>query len=157
MRIGGIDPSSSICGTAIVVDGSLSSTSHWKRGKVGSDPERLYDYFLWLMGWLVASSLDIVVVEALSVARGAEVTRKISHYQAISVVCCKLRDLTVIEARTTTARKHTLGNGGLSKEAAWAEMKRRYPDHPFMRADQGGYDEMDAAVLALAGPSIAES
>jgi len=157
MRVGGIDPSSDICGTAMVVDGSLAVTSYWKREKVGSDPERLYDYFLWLMRWLLIEQPDIVVVEALSVSRGAETTRKISHYQAASVLACKMRDLTVIEARTTTARKHALGNGGLSKENAWAEMKKRYSHHPFARADQGGYDEMDAAVLALAGPSIAES
>lgn len=158
MRIGGIDPSSSICGVAVVVDGELTKSTHWKRQKGGSDPQRLYEYFIWLMAWLVSETpLDIVVVESLSVTQGADVTRKISHYQAVSVLCCKLRGITVIEARVSEARKHALGKGNYSKEEAWAMMRIKYDKHSFALAKSGGYDEADAGVLALAGPSIAES
>lgn len=157
MRIEGIDPSSSICGTALVIDGGLVSSTHWKKDKHASDPEGLYKYFLWLMARLVADQPDMAVVESLSVTRNAEAVRKISHYQAVSVLCCKLRSITVIEARVSSARKHALGNGNMSKEEAWAVMKATYASHPFQLAKSGGYDESDAAVLALAGPAIAES
>jgi Holliday junction resolvasome RuvABC endonuclease subunit len=157
MRIGGIDPSSTRCGVALAVDEKLETSDVWVRDKRGSAPEGLHDYFIWLMAWLIAFQPDIVVVEFLSVERNAETTRKISHYQAISVLACKLRGITVIEARVSSARKHTLGRGNLSKEDAWKEMKRLHPSHKFQRADSGGYDEMDAGVLALAGPRLTES
>lgn len=157
MRIGGIDPSSTKCGVALVVDEHLESTAVWVRDKKGTAPQGLHDYFVWLMAWLLANEPDIVVVEFLSVERNAETVRKISHYQAISALCCKLRGVTVIEARVSSARKHALGRGNMSKEDAWKEIKRLHPKHSFTRANLGGYDEMDAAVLALAGPKLAES
>jgi Holliday junction resolvasome RuvABC endonuclease subunit len=157
MRIAGLDPSSSNCGAAIAIDGHIELTNVWKKDKNASAPEGLLSYFIWLWAWLIANEPDMAVVEFLSVERNAETTRKISHYQAISVICCKLRGVMVIEARTTSARKHALGKGNLSKEDAWKEMKRLHPDHKFSRADKGGYDEMDAAVLAIAGTSLAES
>lgn len=156
MRIGGIDPSSTKCGVALVVDDHLDSSAVWVRDKKGTAPQGLHDYFLWLTAWLLVHTPDIVVVEFLSVERNAEAVRKISHYQAVSVLACKLRGITVIEARVTSARKHTLGRGNISKEDAWKEIKRLHPTHDFTRADRGGYDEMDAAVLALAGPKLAE-
>lgn len=157
MRIEGIDPSSSICGTALVIDGSLNSSSHWKKEKSVSDPDGLYKYFLWLNSRLIADYPDIAIVESLSVTRNAIAVRKISHYQAVSVLTCKLRGILVIEARVSSARKHALGNGNLSKEEAWAMMRVQHVNHSFNLAKSGGYDEMDAAVLALAGPAIAES
>jgi Holliday junction resolvasome RuvABC endonuclease subunit len=95
-------------------------------------------------------------IEFLSVERNAQSTRVVSHYQAASVIACKLKGLVVVEARVTSARKAVLDNGALSKQEAFDEMKKRYPQIQFGRIDKGGGDRTDALVLALAGPSIAE-
>lgn len=158
MKIAGIDPSSSNTGVAIAIDSVLTRAACWKPStKNLGAPDKLTEAFMWLMAWLLAEEPDMAVVEFLSVERNAQVTRVVSHYQAISVLACKLRGVVVIEARTTTARKHALGKGNLSKEEAWKEMKRLHPSFQFAHANKGGYDEMDAAVLAIAGPAIAEA
>lgn len=157
MRVAGIDPSSSNCGVALVVDGKLESTDVWKKDKNESPPEGLWSYFIWLWAWLIANQPDMACVEFLSVEKNAETTRKISHYQAVSALACKLRGIVVVESRVTTARKHALGKGNLSKEDAWKQLKEKRPHHQFKAAKSGGYDEADAAVLAIAGPAVAES
>lgn len=95
-------------------------------------------------------------VEFLKVTRNAETTRKVSHYQAASVLACKQAGLVVIEASVSQARKDALGNGGLSKEDAFALVKKLFPDHKFKTVKRGGMDESDAIVLGIAGPGMAE-
>lgn len=128
----------------------------WDRPKNGSAPQRLDDYFTWLMSWLTFNKPDLACIEFLSVERNAQTTRVVSHYQAASVIACKRKGLVVVEARATSARKAVLGNGALSKQAAFDIIKKRYPEILLGRFDKGGGDKSDALILALAGPAIAE-
>jgi Holliday junction resolvasome RuvABC endonuclease subunit len=157
MKVVGIDPSSSCCGVALVDDGEPVLLATWERPKNGSAPARLTEYFVWLRQWICMNKPDMACVEFLSVERNAATTRVISHYQAASVLACKLKGVLVIEARTTSARKAVLGDGSLSKEAVFELMRKRYPQLEFGRFKHGGGDRSDALLLALAGPSIAEA
>lgn len=159
MRVLGIDPSSAICGVALLnhkgEKPQIEHTWTWHKNKSKSSPWNLADYYEWLTH-ICAFDIDMACVEFLSVERNAQTTRKVSHYQAVSALACKQNGLMVIEARVSSARKEALGRGDLPKEAAWQAVKKLYPDWEFQRADRGGYDEADAVVLALAGPGIAE-
>jgi Holliday junction resolvasome RuvABC endonuclease subunit len=155
LKVAGIDPSSSVCGVAITEDEKLLLTDAWFKPKNKSAPERLVDYFIWLQSWLTANEPDIAVVEFLSVERNAESTRMVSHYQAISVLVCKLRGRMVIEARVTSARKVALGRGNMKKEEVYTDIKKKYPQHKFRGFKSGGADETDAVVLSLSA-SLAE-
>ena len=156
MRIVGLDPSSTCCGIALVVDDEPTMLDAWERPKIGSAPARLTEYFVWLRTWLALNKPDMACVEFLSVERNAQTTRIIAHYQAASVIACKLKGLVVVEARVTSARKAVLGDGSLAKPKVFELMKKRYPHLEFGRFDRGGGDRADALVLALAGPAIAE-
>lgn len=156
MKIVGIDPSSTCCGIAFVIDGEPTMVDSWHRPKNGSAPARLVDYFNWLKIWLSLNKPDMACVEFLSVERNAQSTRVVSHYQAVSVLACKMKGLVVVEARVTSARKAVVDNGAMPKDKVFELMKKRYPKLEFGRFDKGGADRSDALVLALAGPSIAE-
>lgn len=95
-------------------------------------------------------------VEFLSVERNAQTTRKVSHFQAISVLACKQAHLVVIEGRVSSARAEALGRGDIKKEDAHEQVKKMFPQHKFKAVNRGGMDETDAVVLALAGPGLAE-
>jgi Holliday junction resolvasome RuvABC endonuclease subunit len=156
MKIAGIDPSSSCTGVALTENDKLISTDAWHKPKNKSSPECLVDYFTWLQNWIFANEPDICVVEFLSVTRNAEAVRVISHYQALSVLVCKLRNKMVIEARVSSARKATLGKGNLSKQESYNIIKKRFPQEDWGRIDNGGADRADALILALAGLKLAE-
>ena len=156
MKIMGIDPSSTICGVALVEDERLLATWTWKKDKTRSGVWNLADYFKWIDRLISTQGPHMVCVEFLSVERNAQTTRKVSHFQAASALAAKLRGKMTIEGRVSSARKEALGDGSMSKDAAWVAVRERFPDHDFQRADLGGYDEADATVLALAATGIAE-
>lgn len=155
MKIVGIDPSSTCCGLALMEDGRLLRTDAWKRPKKGSAPERLLDCFVYMVAWIIVNRPDMAAIEFLSVERNAKTTRVVSHYQATCTLACKQQGLIVIEGRVSSARAIALGNGGLSKENAYEEVRKRFPDHNFGR-DDARMDRTDATVLAMAGPALAE-
>lgn len=144
----------------MVEDGQLLRTWTWSKTPSKSDAWNLYDYYEWLTKAVVnpfgGTIAPMACVEFLKVTRNAEATRKVSHYQAISVLVCKQQGLVVIEAAVSSARKETLGKGNLSKEEAFSKIKKMHPEHKFLRADKGGMDESDAIVLGHAGPGLAE-
>lgn len=117
------------------------------------------DYFNWLKMHVVFSHPHMAVIEMSAFSTGAkgnfQAAQAVAFYQAISAVCCKLSGLVVVETRVSSARKAALGNGGLSKDAVWDIMKKRY-DGLFAPKTRGGLDECDALVLALAGERVAE-
>lgn len=156
MRVLGIDPSSTLCGLALVVDGDLVDTWTWKKQEGKSGPWNLYDYFTFVMRVADASRPQMAVVESLSVERNAVTARKVSHYQAASVLACKEMGIMTVEARVSSARKEALGRGNMSKDEAFQAIKKMFPKHKFKAKTSGGYDETDATVLAVAGPGIAE-
>lgn len=162
MRIIGLDPSSSFCGAAIIdTPYDVLKVMHWKRDINRSHPQGFVDYFNWL-GWrIIQHKPDMAVIEmgAYAMVRGGkgnfQALQAVSFYQAISALSCKINGLVVIESRATSARKAVLGNGGLSKDATWDLMRKRY-DGLFAPKTRGGLDECDALILALAGERVAE-
>lgn len=162
MKVLGIDPSSTLTGFALVEDGELLKTWVWEKNKSKSDAWNLSNYYdelyfklhnVFGIGEPIA---PMACVEFLKVTKNAGTVRKLSHYQAASVLACKRAGLVVIEAAVSSARKEALGKGNLSKEECFKRIKKLFPGHTFLRADKGGMDESDAIVLALAGPGLAE-
>jgi Holliday junction resolvasome RuvABC endonuclease subunit len=157
----GIDPSSARSGGALVEHRprsvKLVETMLWEKNERRSHPWNLHNFFETVCGWCESTEADRATIEALSVARGAQVTRMIAFYQAAAVLGCKVSGLTVIEARVSTARMIVLGDGNMPKEEAHKAVKKKFPKHKFKRYDSGGSDETDATVLALAGPDISEA
>jgi Holliday junction resolvasome RuvABC endonuclease subunit len=156
VKVAGFDPSSACFGVALVDGTDLVQTDVWRRPTRGTAPERLFACYSWLIAWLLLWTPDIVSIEFLSVERGAKTTRVISHYQAAGSLAAKAVGLPVIEGRVGQARAQVLGNGGLSKEDAFAAVREMFPRHRFGAFDKGGGDRSDAVVMALAGPSLAE-
>lgn len=159
MKVIGIDPASGLTGVALLDGDRLVKTWVWEKEKSKSDAHNLMAYYDWLLE-VVKSPFGVVApmacVEFLKVTQNAQTVRKLSHYQAVSVLACKHAGLVVIETAVSSARKEALGKGNLSKEESFALIKKRFPDHKFRRADKGGMDESDAIVLGLAGPGLAE-
>lgn len=156
MRVLGIDPSSSISGGATVEKGKLRRTMLWFKNERRSHPHNLHDFFNTVKLWCEEEDPDVACIEALSVSRGAQVTRMIAFYQAAAVLACKEMGVTVIEAKVSRARMLVLGDGSMSKEDAHPAIKKMFPKHKFKQFKSGGADETDATVLAVAGPDVAE-
>lgn len=164
MRILGIDPSSTFCGLALYdTDAGERTVGHWERDKKKSHPEGMKSYFYFLSRWIATTKPQMAVIEMSAYGRapgGAgkanfQAAQAVSFYQGVSVLCCKIYGLIVIETRATSARKATLGNGALSKDQVWEIMRKKYPTK-FSPKTRGGLDECDALVLAEAGPTVAE-
>lgn len=163
MRVCGIDPSSSICGFAMIdTPDSIISVKNWKRDKNRSHPQGLQDYFNWLSMHIIMAKPQMAVIEMSAYGNAGpgsrgnfQTAQMVSFYQSVSALACKIQGLIVIESRASSARKAALGNGGLSKDKVWEIMRKRYPDL-FSAKTTGGLDECDALVLALAGERVAE-
>jgi crossover junction endodeoxyribonuclease RuvC len=157
----GMDPSSSCFGAALLEDKRLVRTDVWKPAARVSAPQRLTDCYLWLSAWLAIYRPEVASIEFLAVARGAQTTRIISHYQAAGAIAAKVQGLVVVEGRVTTARKIVLGDGGADKEAAYEFVRGLYPEHKFLPFGKdgkgGGGDQTDSVVMALAAPALMES
>lgn len=166
MRVLGIDPSSTFIGNA-TIDwplGHIVKVEHWTRDKNRSHPQGFKDYFQWQMLRILIHKPQIAVIEmgAYQVSQGQgqgkgnfQAIQAVSFYQSIATLCCKLNDLIVIESRASSARKVTLGNGGLAKDKVWEIMRGRYPSL-FSPKTRGGLDECDALVLAMAHERLSE-
>jgi Holliday junction resolvasome RuvABC endonuclease subunit len=166
MRIIGIDPSSTYTGTAILdTPREVVDVDHWTRDKTKSHPDGFKSFFFYLALKIQKFEPHMAVIE-MGAFRTAgpggkgntQALQAVSFYQAISALCCKLNGVVVIETRATSARKATLGNGALSKESVWEHFQKNEPElvKLFGRKDKGGLDRMDAYVLAVAGPTVAE-
>jgi Holliday junction resolvasome RuvABC endonuclease subunit len=166
MRIIGIDPSSSISGTAVIdTPDEILEIDHWKRDKTKSHPEGFKSFHFYLADKIFKFRPQMAVIEFGAFRMGGkqgdggkgntQALQTVSFYQAVAALSCKLNGLVVIESRASTARKAALGNGALSKDAVWEIMRKQYPNI-FSAKTSGGTDECDALVLAKAGPTVAE-
>ena len=57
----------------------------------------------------------------------------------------------------TTSRRVVFGKGNLSKDDAWVEFQKLYPDLSLLAKNSGGTDQMDAFTHALAAPTLSLS
>lgn len=161
MKVLGLDPASKLSANALVEhppDGNprLLSTDIWTPNERKSPAWNLFHYFLTVQDWVDETEPDMACVESLKVTRNAQTARVISHYQAASVLGCKVKGLMVVEAGVSSARREALNDGSLSKDNAWPLVKAMFPDHQFRAKNSGGTDEADATVLGVAGPGLAE-
>lgn len=156
MRVFGIDPSSTVCGVALV-DGTFIRTWLWRKNDSQSQAWNLNNYFQWLQT-LIANfdTVDVASIEFLSVSQNAITTRLISHFQAASALACKNSGLLVVEGRVSAARKAVIGKGNASKEETYGIIKEMFPDYQFESIKKGGGDQTDAVVMALAAPTLIE-
>lgn len=157
MRVLGIDPSSACVGLSLVVDQKLKWTRVWKPSNVKAPHStRLKEYRKWLIQQIKLANPDIAAVEKLRHARGTDTIRVIAYYEGVSLEACSSRVVIVKHIQVTTARSHSLGRGNLGKQDSFKLVKRMFPNHKFKHFDQGGADESDATILAIAAPSVSE-
>lgn len=158
MRTLGIDASSSSTGLVRQTNGVLIEKAVWKPSKQADKIKgayRLFEYFTDLSAWvgLRRSEIDLAVIEELGMVRGAKTVRVLSHFEAISVVVCKRHGIPTVQIKAGVARNLVLGlNPNCSKPEVLEAVRSRYPEIKWSPVNQGGTDEADAFVLALAGP-----
>lgn len=157
MKIGGFDPASQLSGHALVVDGVPVHIDTWSPMKKDDKPvSRLMQFGNWFEFWVAEHQPDMLAIEVIRVANSHDTTRSLSRHEAIAIWIAKNAGIIVLEHAVSSARKIVFGRGNISKEEAFAEMKRMYPDLPWKPKTRGGMDQTDAVVMALAGPALAE-
>lgn len=137
-------------------DGKLDQTKLWKPNKKASAHANLWEFCLFVEGFISDTRVDMVIVELCAVSRNLNTVRVLSKYEAAAILAAKRQGKVVLQTRVSQARQAVLGDGGIKKEDAFVLMKKRFPAHAWMASNRGGMDETDAAVLALAGPDVAE-
>jgi len=154
----GVDPSSSVTGLAVAIDDELTHTEVF-RADPKIDIERNMAAFRdrLIQMWFEFGTVDIVVVEKVSVQWNVNTIRKIAYFEAVAMLRGADAGCAVIPVQATRARKTVLGSGGLSKEVCYGMMKEMFPHRVWLGPKEGGMDETDAAVLALAGPALRDA
>lgn len=166
MNVLGIDPSSSATGFAVVQHGAkpvITHTELWiPRALMHKDDWTIYAEnlvkFQQRVTTMIASyKITHVVVEKVSVSMNPNTIRKIAYYESAcmagversnhGVAGSKVPEIRLVQA--SSARRHTLGAGGLSKEASAAALRALYPE-----MEEKSLDECDAVVLAIAAPQL---
>jgi Holliday junction resolvasome RuvABC endonuclease subunit len=156
VKVVGIDPASRFTGLAFVVNGVPNRVKVWEpEDKRDSSVKRLEESYRWLYYQLRLIKPDITVVEKMAVFRGNKVIRILSHYEAIALLAAKRHSRIVLNPQVTSARSIVFGKA-CSKDKAWEEIRKMHPEVEFARKDQGGEDQADALVCALAGEDFAE-
>lgn len=163
MRALGIDASSTRTGVAYADGQELLWTATWKPPnrltKPGQRVPRMFDYEAWLSR-LLDERLDayaVAVIELASNHRAGQQNRVnrttitvLARYEAVSMTVCNAHGMQVLEAEASRVRSKVFpGQGRLDKARTHELVQARYPDHTFASPD-----EMDAAVNALAAPSL---
>ena len=159
MRSVGIDTaSSSYAGLALAVNGKPIKAVVWKPpDNRDSDALRLHQFYKWLTFQLAIFKPDVVAVEELAVFLNKKVIRALSKREGVALLAAKqYRDSIVVNPPVTQARGIVFGKGNISKDQAWEEIKKMYPDFKFLSKNSGGTDQADALVHALAAPRILE-
>src|SRR4051794_714441 len=160
MRVAGIDISStSYSALAVVDDGVPSFATVWRPPNIkDSDPELLHQFYRWLVFKLGLLRPNIVAVERQAgFTKNHNVIRSLSKREGVALLAAKQRQgCIVVNPPVTQARGIVFGKGNMSKDDAWGEIRKMYPDFDFLAKNSGGSDQADALVHALAAPVILE-
>lgn len=162
MKVLGVDPSSTVTGLAVAVDDAPIWSDVFR-----TDPKKTVDTNLWAfishLGtlWQMHGTFDLVVVEKVSVQWNVNTIRKIAYFEAASMIKAAAEGAKVQQVQATKARRLVLGKGTLSKEACYdllmsdeSTKSGWFWQRPKNAKSDGGMDETDAVVLALAGPAL---
>jgi len=158
MRAVGIDiASAGWTAISLVVDGVPTRSVVWKPpDKRDSAATVLDQSFKWTKRWLRIFSPDVIAVEELAVFMNKPTIRALARHEGVALLAAKQSGAIVLSPGVSKARGIVFGNGKLSKDDAWAEFKKLYPDIILLAKNSGGSDQMDAYVHALAAPTVLE-
>ena len=135
----GYDPSSTIGGWAVAIDGEPHTIGIWKPTKTSLAPIFRLSEFDTFCGFLMASyKPDVVTVEVIRVSTSHDTTRSLSRFEGVFIARAIGAGAEVIEYQVGQARSAFFGEGlgTMSKEQAYAAMRARYPQLPWLPADK---------------------
>lgn len=161
MLVLGIDVSSSSTGMTLVDGTRLIAKAVWRppKGKT-TRPRALLDYYRSLSDWIEelrkdGHCPDVAIVEELGVHRGFKTVRALSHFEGVTYLVLEEQDIILRTVKAGVARHMVLGmNPNSPKDAVLAEVRRRWPKIRWSPKGQGGEDEADAFLVALAAPEV---
>lgn len=161
----GYDPGSLSGGMAVQQDGVPLWIHAWRPTKKSTKfDERLVEFDVFC-GYVMANwRPNIVTLEVIRVSTSHDTTRALSQFEAAFKLRAYGAGARVIEYQVGQSRAAFFGEGlgSLQKEQAYAAMRSRYPDLPWLPADGtkpgdgkgGGMDQADALVPALCWEQI---
>lgn len=159
MRSAGVDiAKAGYSALALAVDGEPVSVFAWKHdNKKTSEPDKLNYFYGWLVLRFAIIKPDIVAVEQVAGFHNRQVIQVLSRFEGVALLAAKRYGSIVLNPMVGSARNAALGiPANSSKEVAFAEIKRMYPDFKFGAVNQGGPDKGDAMTHALAAPQLLE-
>lgn len=123
-----------------------------------SDAARMLQLYNWLTYQFGLLKPDIVSVERQAgFVKNHDVIRSLSKREGVALVAAKRRSgVIVLNPPVSQARGIVFGNGNISKDEAWKEIQKMYPEFKFLRKTVGGTDQADALIHAIAAPVILE-
>lgn len=159
MRAVGIDIAKvEYSAAALAVDGRPVAVATWRnKRKQESEAVQLELFYNWLVMYMGLFKPDIVAVEELAVFMNKKVIRTLSRREGVAILAAKRHGGIVLSPSVGSSRNVTLGiPANSSKEVAWEAVRVMYPDFKFANSNQGGMDQGDALVHALAAPVLLE-
>lgn len=159
MRVAGIDiAKAGYSALALAVDGEPVVAMAWKYpNPKDSEPDKLNHFHKWLAFRFITLRPDIVSVEQVAGFHNRKVIQVLSRFEGVALLAGKQYGAIVLNPMVGSSRNAALGiPANSSKEVAFAEIKRMYPDFRFGAVNRGGPDKGDAMTHALAAPQLLE-
>lgn len=143
---------------ALAVNGKPIDVIAWKNEhKQDSEPVQLDKFYTWLVLILALYRPDIIAVEELAVFMNKATIRTLSRREGVALLAAKRRGAIVLSPTIGSSRNVVLGiPANSSKELAFQEFKKLYPNFKLSNVNQGGMDQADAMTHALAAPVLLE-
>lgn len=159
MRAAGVDiAKAGYSAVGLAVDGEPVKVMAWKAdNKKSSEPDKLNDFYNWLVLRFSIIKPDIVAVEQVAGFHNRQVIQVLSRFEGVALLAAKRYGAIVLNPMVGSARNAALGIPANSKkDFAFATIKQMYPDFKFGAVNQGGPDKADAMTHALAAPQLLE-
>lgn len=161
MRTLGLDPASNCAGLALVADGVPEYIGVWKPSKKSLRPDqKLVEWDDHCRMTFQMLRPDRAVMEVIRVSTSHDTTRSLSRFESAFIINAARYGVTeqVLEHQVGQARAAFFGEGkgNTPKQDAYAWMVKHYPELPWLPAEEGGMDQSDALVMALAYDKLLE-
>ncbi len=159
MRCAGVDiAKAGYSAVGLAVDGEPTKVMSWKYpNKKDSEPDKLDNFYSWLVLRFAIIRPDIVAVEQVAGFHNRQVIQVLSRFEGVALLAAKRYGAIVLNPPVGSARNAALGIPANSKkELAFATIKQMYPDFRFGAVNRGGPDKGDAMTHALAAPQLLE-
>lgn len=159
MRVLGYDPASQVAGWAFQIDQVPQAIGIWKPTKKSLPPlARLLEWDIFARFLIASFKPDIVTMEVIRVSNSHDTTRSMSRHEAAMLIPAGHAGCRIIEYQVGQSRSSFFGDGlgNISKEDAHARTRALYPQLAWLPQDEGGMDQSDALVGAMAWERIIE-